>query len=276
MPYAQSGDCTLYYEVHGHHGTPLMMIAGYGASLAGWWRPLVDCLATRHRLILFDNRGVGQSDKPHEPYTMTQFVDDTAAVLDAAGIDATAHVTRRVDGRHDRAALRLALSRQRVRGLILCCTIPAGPQNPAVTGPADDVLATLTAPRTDDKAQDLRNLWPILYTPRFIEQKRDLLEEMLTQKIAYPEPPQYALENQMHAVVETHDALERLGDIKQPTLVLTGTEDVLIPPQNSRLLAQRIPQARLIEYADAGHGFLEETQMQAIDDILRFLAELDA
>ena len=72
----------------------------------------------------------------------------------------------------------------------------------------------------------------------------------------------------MHAVVETHDVLGRLCEIGQPTLVLTGMEDVLIPPQNSRLIAERIPHARLIEYADAGHGFLEETEMQAIDDAL--------
>ena len=273
MPYAHAKDVALYYELRGDRGTPLLLIAGYGATLAGWRRALVDCLATTHRVILFDNRGAGNSGKPHESYTMTQFADDTAAVLDAVGIDA-AHVIGVSMG--GMIAQNFALRHpQRVRGLILCCTIPAGPESPAIVGPSEEVLATLTAPRTDDKAQDLRNLWPILYAPRFIEQNGELLEEMLKQKIAYPEPPQYALENQMHAVVETHDVLDRLGEIGQPTLVLTGTEDVLVPPQNSRLIAERIPHARLIEYADAGHGFLEETEMQAIDDVLRFLAEID-
>jgi 3-oxoadipate enol-lactonase len=273
MPYAYAKDVRLYYELHGETGSPLLLIAGYGATLAGWWRPTVDCLAERHRVILFDNRGAGNSDKPDQAYTMTQFADDTAAVLDAAGFE-SAHVLGASMGGMiaQNFALRYA---NRVRGLILCCTVATSPQNPSVIGPAEEVLATLTAPRTDNPAQDMRNLWPILYAPHFIEENRVLLEELLKQKIAYPQAPQYALEHQMHAVNQTHDALDRLGEFKQPTLVLTGAEDVLIPPWNSRLLVERIPNALLIEYAGAGHGFLEETGMQAVDDILRFLAKID-
>jgi pimeloyl-ACP methyl ester carboxylesterase len=273
MPYAQTGDCALYYELRGDEGTALLLIAGYGASLIGWYKPLVDSLATRHRVILFDNRGVGHSGKPREPYTMAQFADDAAALLDAVGID-SAHVLSASMG--GMIAQHFALRHpNRVRGLVLCCTVPSGPQNPAAIAPADDVLATLTAPRTDDRAQDFRNMWPILYSQRFIEQNGDLLEEMLEQKLAYPEPPQYALECQMHAIIATHDVVDRLGEIAQPTLVMTGTADILVPPENSRLIAEKLPNTRLIEYPGAGHGFLEEVGMQAADDILAFLAEAD-
>lgn len=277
MPYAYADDCALYYERRGEqhlHSTPVLLIAGYGANLAGWSPLLVDSLSQRHRLILFDNRGAGNSGKPPGPYTMGQFADDAATVLDAAGIE-TAHVLGVSMGGMiaQNFALRHA---ERVRGLILGCTLPCGPQSPDVTPPSEAVMRVLLAPRTDDAAQDIRNLWPILYSDEFVEHHRDLLEEWLRVKSAYPQAPQHALESQMHAVTETHNVLDRLHEIRQPTLVLTGSADVLIPPQNSRLIAGRIPNAELIEYEGVGHDFVEEAGRRVVDDILRFLAQVEA
>ena len=274
MAYAQSDGCAIYYEVHGDAGnSPLLLIAGYGASLIGWNKAVVDGLAAHHRVILFDNRGAGRSDKPSEPYTMAQFADDAAAVLDAVGVEA-AHVFGVSMGGMIAQHFAL-LHAQRVRGLILGCTVPAGPGNPNIVSPADEVVAVLMAPRTDDFAQDMRNMWPILYSPRFIEERKNWLEDELQEKLSYPSAPQYALECQMYAMSATHDVIDRLGEITQSTLALTGTADILVPPVNSRLLAERIPHARLVEYAGAGHDFLDEVGEQVVDDIVRFLAEVD-
>ena len=87
MPFAHSADCALHYEVRGEAGTPLLLIAGYGASLASWHPLVVEKLVRRHRVILFDNRGVGYSGKPNRPYTMADLTEDAASVLDAAGVD---------------------------------------------------------------------------------------------------------------------------------------------------------------------------------------------
>jgi 3-oxoadipate enol-lactonase len=274
MPFAHTDDCAVYYEVRGDSGTPLLLIAGYGASLATWSAEQVAQLADNHRVIMFDNRGVGNSGKPNRPYAMDDFVRDALAVMDVTGVE-TAHVMGASMG--GMIAQNFALRwPDRVRSLILACTVPAGPLSEKIISPSPVVLATLLAPRTDDKAQDIRNLWPILYSERFIAERREWLEELLEEKLGYPPPPQFALENQMHAVAETHDVLDRLCDIEEPTLVLTGSDDVLIPPQNSRIIAERIPNARLIEYAGAGHGFLDEAAEPALADILNFLEQVDA
>lgn len=274
MPYTFADKCALYYETRGEAGTPLLLIAGYGATLAGWPQALVERLAAHHRVILFDNRGAGNSGKPNEPYTMAQLADDAAAVLDAAGAD-SAHVLGVSMG--GMIAQNLALRHaDRVRGLVLGCTIPAGPRSSHVIPPEADALETLLAPRSGDTAEDIRRMWPILYSAHYLEERRDHLERMLAEKAAYPPSPQYALECQMHAVAETHDVLDRLCEIQQPALVLTGSADVLIPPENSRLIAEGIPDARLIEYAGAGHDFLDEAGDRVVEDILRFLAEVDA
>jgi 3-oxoadipate enol-lactonase len=89
MPHVESSGINLYYEEHGQ-GEPLVLIMGFTMSLVGWhWN--VERFAQSFRTIVFDNRGVGQSDKPDEPYAMTMFADDTAGVLDHVGID-QAHV----------------------------------------------------------------------------------------------------------------------------------------------------------------------------------------
>jgi pimeloyl-ACP methyl ester carboxylesterase len=131
-------------------------------------------------------------------------------------------------------------------------------------------------PPSGDRAQDIRDAWPIVYTRPFIEANRALLESSINDALAYPEAPAYAFALQAQAIGATHETLHRLGEIRQPTLIQAGLEDVLIPPGNSRILAERIPNARLIEYPAAAHGYVDEVGLTALDDILAFLAEVDA
>jgi aminoacrylate hydrolase len=137
------------------------------------------------------------------------------------------------------------------------------------------VLALLLAPSTGDRARDNRNSWPIIYTDRFIETARDFLELRLAAVLAYPQTPPHSLKLQLEAMVNTHNTIDRLEAIKQPTLIQCGSQDVLIPPGNSRFLAQHIPNAKLVEYPHAGHGYFDEVGSLAVDDILAFLGAID-
>jgi pimeloyl-ACP methyl ester carboxylesterase len=274
MPYTYSGACALYYEHRGTSGSPLLLIAGYGSSLAGWPRVLIEQLSEQHRVILFDNRGSGNSGKPDAPYVMDEFADDAAAILDAMDVG-SAHVMGVSMG--GMIAQNFALRHpERMRGLVLGCTAPAALDSDEVVAPEQAVMETLLAPRCGDPAQDIRNLWPIVHSARYIDEARDLLEQKLVDTEAYPKSPQYALERQMQAIAETHNVLGRLCELVAPTLVLAGTDDVLVPPQNSRVIADRIPHAHLIEYEGVGHDFLDEAGARAAADILRFLADVDS
>lgn len=274
MPFAQVNDISMYYEVHGDSGSPMVLIHGYSCSKADWPVSHVQRLATRHRVVIFDNRGVGQTDKPTTPYSMSQFAGDVVGLMDAVGIQA-AHIFGVSMGGMiaQHVALRYP---ERVLGLVLGCTAPGEPGALFPVNPSREVVEVLMKPPSGDRAQDSRDAWPIIYTRPYIEDNRALLESRLVAVLAYPEAPQYALTLQTEAMFNTHDSLHRLGEIHQPTLIQVGLEDVLVPPGNSRILAEQIPNARLIEYPAAAHGYFEEVGFTAIDDILAFLADVDA
>lgn len=270
MPYANVNDITLYYEVHGEDGSPLVMIHGYGGMIASWSPALLDRLCAHHRVILLDNRGSGRSDKPTAPYMMANFAADVAGLLDVLQID-RAHVLGASLGGMiaQHVAIRYPA---RVDRLILACTAMAGPNSPHMVAPAPGMLEQLTKPPSGDLAQDLRDSWPLNYTPVFIQTQRDLLEGLVQAMVAYPPTPAYALQLQLDAIFQTHDTYTALPQLTCPTLILAGTADKLIPVENARRLAHVIPHAQLITYPSLGHGFLEEHTAPAAHDILAFLA----
>ena len=90
MSRIKAGGIHLDYETRGS-GPPLIMINGFRRSRVVWLEPFLEPMATQFRLILFDNRGTGHSDKPENGYSMDAFADDCEALLEALGID-RAHV----------------------------------------------------------------------------------------------------------------------------------------------------------------------------------------
>ena len=169
MPKIQVGDVNLHYDVAGK-GEPLLMIMGLGASSAQWDPELVTELARTFRVITFDNRGTGQSDKPDVPYSIEMFADDAAGVLEQARSSDRAHL-RRLDGRDDRAGVRAAPS-GRTTTLTLGCTTAGGTHS---VPPPPESLKILTAPREGVSPEDvIRRGWPLGYTPKYIAEHRDV------------------------------------------------------------------------------------------------------
>jgi len=272
MPYVKLNEISIYFEVHGNNGSPLLMIHGLGSSKADWSLELIRLLSTQHIVVIFDNRGVGQSDKPSTLFTMADFASDAVGILDYLQID-RAHIFGVSMG--GMIAQHLALNYPaRVQSLILASTSSVW-EHPKFVAPTQEVLTQLVKPASGDQAQDVRNGWWIMYPPAFIESHRDWLEQELQKSLAlkYPETPNYARELQMGAILSSHNTYDKLSQIICPTLVQTGTEDVLIPPENSRILAELIPNARLIEYPGYGHDMLGPCEEKATQDILDFVAE---
>jgi pimeloyl-ACP methyl ester carboxylesterase len=264
MTTARVNGIDIYYEVHGR-GPPLLLIMGLGASASAWWKQLPD-FSRCYRVVAFDNRGAGRSDKPNEPYTIAQMADDAAGLLDALGIP-SAHVFGMSLG--GMIAQELALRRpQQVRTLVLGATACGGPQA-IMAGPEAAryfmTVSSMTLQQAIAAGQSL------LYSDSFLQANRGwLLARAL--ETAHLMPPGYALRRQFMAVL-TLDTYDRLHQIQAPTLVITGAHDKIVPAANSRLIAERIPGARLIELPGAGHGMLVECAEAVNAAVLQFLAE---
>ncbi len=258
MPFLSRPDgCRLYYESHGpQSGLPLLLLEGMGGDIPGWRRN-VPRLSAGRRVIAYDFRGNGRSDKPDEPMTMETFVDDTLGLLDEIGAERS-HVYGQSFG--GMVAQELALEHSaRVRSLVLACTHP-GPLHAIKPGPGASV----------PKAKP----YLALYSERFARQHSDHVAEDLLVGSQNPQPA-YAGRRQWEAL-QAWSSYERLGGILCPTLVLHGTEDRLVPVANAYLLADRIPNAELALLEGAGHLYHSEQPDRADQAVLAFLDRVEA
>jgi pimeloyl-ACP methyl ester carboxylesterase len=266
MPRIKASDIELHHEVQGV-GEPLLLIMGFGASSAAWRPELVEELARAFQVITFDNRGTGQSDKPDEPYTLAMLADDAAGLLDALDI-ASAHVFGVSMG--GMIAQEFALRHPgKVRGLVLGCTNCGAP----VSVPASqETVSLLMIPEGMDPRAAAERTWPAVHTPEFIAANRELLLESMERALVHP-TPLYARNRQMQAI-GTWNSHERLAQLTAPALIITGDRDVLIPPQNSNILHERIRGSRLHIIPDAGHSFTSSHPEEAARVVTEFLASV--
>ena len=270
MPLVKSDDIQIYYETQGT-GTPLLLINGWGGNLDSWSKEMVDLLAEKHMVITMDNRGTGRSGKPDYPYTMDLMASDSAAVLDAVGVEKS-HVMGFSMGGIITQAFGLNYP-DRTLSLVLCGTGAGGihriSSDPRVQ--LDLALIANPLPEMTERDRTIKLLY-LLYSAEYVEEHLEALIEDETYS-DYP-TPDYALNRQSQAIAG-FDSYERLPEMKYPVLVMTGTEDVLVPPGNSDLLVERIPDATLVKISGCGHGFLKQKTGEAVGHILGFLDKVD-
>ena len=262
MPKVRVNDIEMNYELHGE-GEPLVLIMGLTGNLEGW-RPLVPAFAREYRVLIFDNRGAGLTDKPTGPYSMPMMADDTAGLMDALGIE-SAHIYGVSMG--GMIAQELVLRHpQKVKALVLGCTTPGGPNSVPTPQKTVDALASAANMSVDDELEIVMRL---LYTEEFIVKYRDLLREMTLNSFDLQTYRPAVLAQS--AAIASHNTYDRLPQIRAPTRVIAGGEDELVPSANSPILAERIPGAELVMYPKARHGYLYEVAAEAMAAVLDFL-----
>lgn len=260
MSVANTEGVELGWEATGD-GPPLLLIQGLGYARWGW-APLAPLLATRHRVITFDNRGIGESSVPPGPYTAAEMAEDAAAVLEAAGVD-RAHVAGASLGGMIAQEMASAMP-DRVDRLVLMCTTPGSP----LGHPMPDVTVRLLAEAASwDPQVALRRFVENALGP---EPSPDLVEEILAHRLANPQDP--AGWAAQAAAGTTYDGGEAARGITAPTLVIAGTEDRVVDHRNTALLADLIPQAEATLVDGAGHLLFWEHPERVADLILEFLS----
>jgi pimeloyl-ACP methyl ester carboxylesterase len=262
LPTVKVNGVTLYYEVHGD-GCPLVLIAGYGGSSEHWLPEEIRALQAAFKVIVFDNRGTGRSSPSDEAYSIATMADDAAALLDAVNLT-PAHVLGVSMG--GMVAQEVAINHpETVNKLILCSTTAGGPHSVRFR---DALAFAETIVQWDRSTEDLLDwIWSRLYTTRYVQAHRDRLIDDAA-SIRFPTPP-HTYRRQLHAT-SAFDSYTRLGRIKASTLVMTGAADALIAPDNSRILADRIPRATLQVFDDVGHMFFREVWGHTLREITRF------
>jgi pimeloyl-ACP methyl ester carboxylesterase len=262
VPFTTSNGCRIYWEESGA-GDPLLLIMGLGYSHEMWHRTRPE-MAKHYRTIVFDNRGVGKSDVPAGAYAISQMADDAAAVLDAAGVE-RAHVYGISMG--GMIAQEMALNHpERVRSLILGCT-GCGGVHAVAAAPA--VIQMLMARAMMTAEEGVEAMVPFIYGAATPRERID--EDLAIRQRTFPQAAGYL--GQVQGIM-AWSCFDRLPNIHVPTLVLHGDADQLVPVENGRILARKIPGARLTLFEKASHIYPTDAPEASNQAALSFLANI--
>jgi 3-oxoadipate enol-lactonase len=264
--YARSGTLRIAYDLRGtmHRRRPwLVLIQGMGLDRLGW-EPVLRKLRRHFRLVLVDNRGVGHSDRPTGSFTVADMAGDIVAVLDAAGVR-RAHVAGASLG--GMVAQELAIRHpERVDGLVLAGTTPGWPF--AYPMPAASVRLIATTSRLTAEAARRRHTENAL-SARTVRQRPELVNRLLELQGSWPADSRTV--SAQAAAGARYAGRLRQTRIDARTLVLHGGADTVVDPRNSRLLADRIPEARLVTFPELGHLLFWEDPDGFADAVASFL-----
>jgi pimeloyl-ACP methyl ester carboxylesterase len=245
------------WESDGPEDAPaVLLVMGLAYPAAMWFR-LVPALAEQHRVIRVDNRGAGRTgDVPGAPYTVETMAADCLAVLDAAGVD-TAHVVGISMG--GLIAQEIVLTApERVRSLCLIATHPGASH--AVLNPQAVAMLMQRGQMTAQQAAEASI--PYNYAPGT---PRERIEEDWAVRF----PLAGTNEGYLAQVIGSSrwDGHDRIRGITAPTLVVHGELDALVPPENGRIIADRIPGAELVTIPEANHLLMTD-QPQHVSEVL--------
>lgn len=269
-------DIDMYYEIHGE-GEPLLLIEGLGYSTWMWFKQ-VPTFSREYRVIAFDNRGIGNTDKPDREYTIGMMADDAAALLKALGVDSANVLGVSMGGFiAQEMALRYP---DMVKSLILVSTSfgTNGVSNAGsnhlwgtLVGLFDLIPAILELSGKGSNPVPMFNSLgltaekriryglSLAFTPEYLGTHTEEIDRIVGWRLENPQPF-YAWKRQLIAGME-FDSSDRVHRIKAPTLVITGSQDRVIPPESSKALAERIPGSQFIEIEEAGHlPFIERAE----------------
>jgi len=265
--YADVGGRRLAYsECSPEHpeGTILLLI-GFSARRLSWYRQL-PVLGTRFRTLTVDYRDIGDSDPYLEEYTLADQADDMAALLTALSIDKTHVVGLSMGGF---VAQELALRHpEKVDHLVLVATSSGG----AAHVPAsEEILKSLFVREHLEVGELARKNYGIFTLPGHFERHPEDWD--IVAAIARHTPlKRDAYFRQLRSTAH-HDTTGRLSQLSQPTLIVHGLEDPLVPIINARRLAAAIPNAHLQVYEQCGHIPSMEHPERFNADVMAFVAE---
>ena len=264
MSFITANGINLWVERKGE-GEPLLFISGSGGDLRNKPGPLDGPLARQFEMVAYDQRGLGQTDKPDGPYTMADYAHDAAGLLDELDWE-TANVIGVSFG--GMVAQELAIRHPgRIRKLVLCCTSPGG------AGGASYPLHTLIGMDREAQARQMIPISDTRHDAPWQTANPDAFGAMMAFRTNDPwaDEPRRAMGAELQLLAgKDLDTWDRLASITAPTLICGGLYDGIALPETPRRMADRIPDAQLRMF-EGGHMFLiqDRAAFPAISEFLQ-------
>ena len=243
------GDIDIAYKVFGE-GDPFLLISGSGLVMDAWQPSMLRDLSRNHTVIIFDNRGVGNTTAGTKSFSIQQFANDTVGLLDALkiqkadvlGFSMASFIAQEITLLHP----------EKVNRLILYGATCGGEGNIPQTPQVVKILSDLVNNRTQDPEKILSVTFPLEWVKSHPNRTIPESKEIVTSNTL---KQQFNL-NEAWLATNWSGVCSQLTKISKPTLVITGTEDVAVPAANSLILAQKIPGAWLVQIKGGGHGLM--------------------
>ncbi|MFH2106547.1 MAG: alpha/beta hydrolase [Candidatus Micrarchaeota archaeon] len=253
-------DIQIAYKEFGT-GEPVILIMGFSGTMDLWDTEFLKELSSHYKVIIFDNRGMGNSASSAKNFSIELFADDTTEFMDALGID-HAHVIGWSLGTYISQELVLRHP-EKVDKLVLYAGDCGGTET---IMPTNEILTKLTDESGTAEERNLRML-DLLFPKKWLEEHPDPTEYFPNvTETSLPE----SINRQNQAWLDWEGTCSRLSKITQPTLLITGTEDVLTPPQNSEIMARLIPNSQLKMVTGGGHGLMYQ-DLGFAESVVEFL-----
>jgi pimeloyl-ACP methyl ester carboxylesterase len=255
-------DIDIAYKIFGN-GDPLILISGYMGSMDSWNPLLMERLASNYTVVVFNNRGIGDTTSGDKSFSIRQFAIDTFGLLKALNIN-KAHVLGHSMG--GMIALELALMHpERVSKLIISASLCG--QNEFIS--TDREVGKIAANLSGTPQDRIERLVPFLFPKEWYEQNSIYRESILsTQKLSND-----TLNQQVQAMFGWKGVCNQLKNISHPTLVIGGFDDVIVKFDHLLVLADNIPAARVIGFNGGGHGFMHQNPKEVSSILSSFLKE---
>jgi 3-oxoadipate enol-lactonase len=262
--WADNGGVSIAYELRGEDRPWMVLVHGLGYGRLGWG-PFADRLAARRRLVLIDNRGIGESSRPRGPYRVEDLASDVLAVLSHLGIDRCDLLGASLGGM---VALQMAADHPHlVRRLLLIAATPGDRQG----APLPEPTASLLQRDRERSLPPPRRLIEGALAPETVARRPGLVDQLLALR---EEQPQEAEAWHAQAAASASFSLRvPLADVEVPTLAVAGLSDTVIDPVNTMRVAFAMPRARALYLSPAGHLCFWEHPEVIADAALAFCAD---
>lgn len=261
MPKLKVNNTNLYYELHGA-GIPLVLIGGLKSDHTNWTNVL-DIFAKHHQVLIFDNRGAGQSDAPNQSFTIADMAEDLAALIDKLNLERPHILGHSMGGAI--AQTLAAKYPQKINKLVLCNTFPK--INKVSTIALENILDLHHA--NAKPSMIMKHIIPWAFSHEFL-QTPDIVQTILMMSDQNPFPQTLVgYQRQLEALKE-FNSLPWVKEIKNPTLIIAGEKDILTPVEDSEVLAKHIAHS-ILEILPGGHPSSIEQETKFTSKVIDFL-----